>query len=178
MAILHKKGVRSSFIFGIIVVLSLLMGQSYTWAAETANIEAQHIQVFINGENSTDKLSTKGGQPYLYNGHTYLPIRAIAEQLGIPVLWVPESNSIYIGDLSHSPNPLLRNLGNANQTPLFTEIKPEHFIPALEYATVSERQGIEEIIQNSEAPNFANTIEPLERMNLSKEINNILDLLN
>ncbi|MEN6461450.1 MAG: M3 family metallopeptidase [Syntrophomonas sp.] len=178
MAILHRKGVRSSFLFAIIVVLALLMGQNFAWAADTASIEVQPIQVFINGENSTDKLSTEGGQPYFYDGHTYLPVRAAAEQLGIPVRWVPESNSIYIGDLSHSPNPLLRNLGQAGQTPLFAEIKPEHFIPALEYAVAAERQDIEEIIQNPEAPSFANTIEPLERMNLSKEISNILDLLN
>jgi hypothetical protein len=100
------------------MIVSLLIGGNPAYAAETDNAsEVPQIQLFINGENNTAELSSEGMPPKLIQDRTYLPIRAVAEHLGLPVLWVPESNSVYIGDLSQSPNPLLRYLSKPNQTP-------------------------------------------------------------
>lgn len=166
-------------LLAVIITISLLTGASVAWAIDTAKAgEAPQIQVYINGESCTDLLSSDGIEPYLIDGRIYLPLRAIAEQMGTPVLWVPGSNSVYIGDLSQSPNPLLRYLSTDALTPPLAEIKPEHFIPALEYAMAVERQAIEDIVHNPETPSFANTIEPLETMNMSEEISSIMFALN
>jgi len=162
-----------------VIIISLFTGASVAWAADNAKAgEAPQIQVYINGENCTESLYAEGIEPYLVDGRTYLPLRAIAEQMGVPVLWIPESNSVYVGDLSQTSNPLLRYLSEEDQTPPLEEIKPEDFIPALEYAMAVERQTIEDIIHNPEVPSFANTIEPLETMNMSKEISSIMFALN
>ncbi len=178
MSLTMRKNSRISCIIVILVILALFAGTNSTWAVDTAKaVEAPQIQVYINGENCTEKLSAEGVQPHLISGRTYLPLRAIAEQMGMSVLWVPESTSVYIGDLSQSPNPLLRYLSTDALTPPLEEIKPEHFIPALEYSMAVERQVIEDIIHNPEAPSFANTVEPLERLNMSEEIGNIIVVL-
>lgn len=49
------------------------------------------------------------------------------------------------------------------ETPPFSEIKPEHFVPAIHQQIADARSGIDAIINNSEPATFANTIEALER---------------
>lgn len=55
-------------------------------------------------------------------------------------------------------NPLLRNF----ETAPFSEIKTEHFQPAIEKAIKTAKEEIEEITSSPSKPNFENTIEALE----------------
>ena len=59
-------------------------------------------------------------------------------------------------------NPLLQDFNTPFDTPPFEAIKEEHFLPALKEALVIARKEIDEIVENEEAPTFANTIEALE----------------
>ncbi len=59
-------------------------------------------------------------------------------------------------------NPLLRSFNTPFQTPPFDQIKPEHFMPAIEEAIKEAKKEIENIITESEAPSFQNTLEALE----------------
>ena len=58
-------------------------------------------------------------------------------------------------------NPLLENFQNPYQSAPFNEIKEEHFLPAFqELIKISEKE-IDDLVNNPEAPTFANVIEAL-----------------
>jgi peptidyl-dipeptidase Dcp len=59
-------------------------------------------------------------------------------------------------------NPLLKNFDTPFQTPPFDKIKSEHFMPAIEEAIKEAKQEIDDIISQSEAPTFENTLEAME----------------
>ena len=59
-------------------------------------------------------------------------------------------------------NPLLQTFNTPFHTVPFNRIKNEHFLPALDQELKTARQKIKKIRENSEKPNFVNTIEALE----------------
>jgi peptidyl-dipeptidase Dcp len=63
---------------------------------------------------------------------------------------------------SATDNPLLKEWTTPFQVPPFQEIKPEHFLPAFREAIAQNRKDIDAIVNNPQAPTFANTIEALE----------------
>lgn len=78
-----------------------------------------------------------------------------------------------------SSNPLLQSFNTPDQTPSFNQIKPEHYLPALQYAISLENGEIEAIVKNDAQPTFANTIEALDRSGeLVARISSILFSLN
>ncbi len=60
-------------------------------------------------------------------------------------------------------NPLLAEWDTPYQTPPFSQIKPEHFEPAVDAAIACSRAEIEAIVNNPAKPTFGNTILALER---------------
>lgn len=67
------------------------------------------------------------------------------------------------GDNISRTNPLLKKSKSPHGTPLFNEIKTEHYLPAFDYAIEEARRELDAIINNPEAPTFENTIVALER---------------
>ncbi len=64
---------------------------------------------------------------------------------------------------SHSSNPLLRPFVNLHEAPPFDQIRENHFIPALNELITQAEERISQIISDSGAPSFDNTILPLEQ---------------
>jgi peptidyl-dipeptidase Dcp len=64
---------------------------------------------------------------------------------------------------SLSDNPLLQPWDGPLGSPPFDRIRPEHFAPAFEAAMAEHRREIEAIATDPAEPDFANTIEALER---------------
>ena len=60
-------------------------------------------------------------------------------------------------------NPLLTDWTGAFGLPSFGTIEPEQFRPAFDHALAAHRAELDAIAANPAAPNFANTIEALER---------------
>ena len=60
-------------------------------------------------------------------------------------------------------NPLLAEWDTPYQTPPFSQIKVEHYEPAIDYAIEKNREEIDAIINNPEAPTFENTIVAMEQ---------------
>src|SRR5437016_10093210 len=60
-------------------------------------------------------------------------------------------------------NPLLKPWQAPFETPPFTEIAPEHFLPAFEQAFADHAAEIAAIEHDPSTPDFANTITALER---------------
>jgi len=59
-------------------------------------------------------------------------------------------------------NPLLKEWTTPFGVPPFTEIKPEHFIPAFRAGIEGQRREVDAIAASADAPTFANTVEALE----------------
>ena len=59
-------------------------------------------------------------------------------------------------------NPLLQEWTTEYGVPPFDKIKTEHYIPAFEEAMKVNKEEIDAIVNNPEAPTFENTIEALE----------------
>ena len=60
-------------------------------------------------------------------------------------------------------NPFFQEWNTAYEVPPFLDIKDEHYMPAYEQGMKENLEEIDAIVNNSEAPTFANTIEELER---------------
>ena len=76
-------------------------------------------------------------------------------------------------------NPLVAEWDTPYQTPPFSEIKLEHYEPAIDYAIELNRAEIDAIINNPEAPTFENTIVAMEQAGaLLGRITNLFFVLN
>lgn len=62
-----------------------------------------------------------------------------------------------------SNNPFFEEWNTPFQTPPFSKIKNEHFLPALEEGIKQQRAELEQIINNQDPPTFQNTIAALEK---------------
>ena len=65
--------------------------------------------------------------------------------------------------MSEMVNPLLAVSGLPFGAPAFDEVRREHFMPAFREAIAAERAEVDAIVACPEAPDFANTVEALER---------------
>lgn len=64
---------------------------------------------------------------------------------------------------AQAQNPLLQAWLTPHATPPFTEIQPEHFLPAFEQAFADHAAEVAAITHDPTSPDFANTIVALER---------------
>ena len=72
-------------------------------------------------------------------------------------------------------NPLLNEWKTVHETPPFTEIKHEHYVPAIEQLLGEARREADDVINNPEAPTFENTIVALEET--GKKLNRTTTIL-
>ena len=87
-----------------VVVLGLVgamaLGTCTVSAANgTRNISAtfRNIKIVVDGK----QVSTSA-EPFIYNGTTYLPIRAVGEAVGKEVTWNAGTNTVYLGEVPAS----------------------------------------------------------------------------
>ncbi len=77
--------------------------------------------------------------------------------------------------ISEHNNPLLNAWHTPFDTPPFSLISNEHYLPAIDTAMIMAEEELRRIVENSDAPTFANTIEALERVGTA--LNRITALL-
>ncbi len=61
--------------------------------ARTITVYYQDIKMYVDGQ----RVNTSA-EPFIYNGTTYLPVRAAGEALGENVYWDGSTKSVYIGE--------------------------------------------------------------------------------
>jgi hypothetical protein len=100
-----KKRIKMMLGLPVLVLAGVLIGVLLTanwpaWAAlvnKTINVSAG-VNVYVDDQ----KLDPRDGQGnpvevFIYDGTTYLPIRAISNSLGIPISWEGATQSVYVG---------------------------------------------------------------------------------
>ena len=67
--------------------------------SKTINVFYRDIKIYVDGDLIIPKdAAGRIVEPFIYEGTTYLPVRAISEALGKTVEWDGASNSVYIGE--------------------------------------------------------------------------------
>lgn len=90
-----NKEQLKGFVSGV-VVTALMVGIMPTASAAVQQLSIpvsyNNIQIVVDGEKlATDK------EPFIYEGTTYLPVRAVAQATGKDVTWDNASQTIYLG---------------------------------------------------------------------------------
>src|SRR5665648_707224 len=99
------KEKMKGFFLGIIVMsLIFMMSMSAYALIRTKTITASYsnIKIYIDQMLMTPK-DVKGNEvePFIYNGTTYVPIRAVSEAFNKSVSWDGSSSSIYAVSYTH-----------------------------------------------------------------------------
>ncbi len=83
-------------------VCGIIAFTSVTFAADgykDISVYYHDIGIVINGVPLTPKDATgKTVEPFIYEGTTYLPVRAIGEAFGNTVTWDGETSTVYVGE--------------------------------------------------------------------------------
>lgn len=76
-------------IIGVVVTLLLVGGTAMALTGtQSINVTFRDIKLVVNGELITPKdVNGNVVYPFIYNGTTYLPVRAIGTALDLPVDW-------------------------------------------------------------------------------------------
>lgn len=97
-------------LLAVVLALALVLGLGATAIAANGDVELtvnfRDIVVTRNGEEV--ELKDEQGnvlEPFLYNGSTYLPIRAISETVGYNVSWDGETKTVSIEVPEEEPEP-------------------------------------------------------------------------
>lgn len=89
----------------LLATKNLLIFVSGAIAATSISVAAQQIEKTINVSYRDIKIYADGNlvktsaenEAFIYNGTTYLPVRAVSEALGKPINWDGNTSSVYIG---------------------------------------------------------------------------------
>ena len=85
---------------GILIGAMLTGGMTFA-KNETEIIEAlyNNINIYVDGVKIEPKDAAGNAvEPFIYNGTTYLPVRAVGEAMGKTVTWDGATQSVYLGD--------------------------------------------------------------------------------
>lgn len=95
----------SYFIAGILAIVLLFGGAALALTGtQSANITFRSIRLVIDGREITPE-DANGNivEPFIYNGTTYLPVRAVGEAFGKDVDWNGDTSTVYIGGVTARP---------------------------------------------------------------------------
>jgi hypothetical protein len=102
------------FISGMLIMALILTAAIPAMAASTEKkISAyfNNIKIYINDVLIQPKDAAGNTiEPFIYNGTTYLPVRAVADALGVNVVWEGKKNSVYLGE--HNSNVPVASLAD------------------------------------------------------------------
>jgi peptidyl-dipeptidase Dcp len=75
-------------------------------------------------------------------------------------------------------NPFFRKYNTPYEVPPFSEIKPEHYLPAIKEGIKLQQEEISAIVNNDQEPDFLNTLEALDKSGrFLRDVNNVFSNL-
>lgn len=100
---------RKSFFAGMLtmaLLFSLVVSASAVYANVTKTLSYQDIKVTLNGDRlDLRDANGKAVDPFIIDGTTYLPVRAVSESLGLDVGWDHNTKTVILsGNVSESPD--------------------------------------------------------------------------
>lgn len=127
-----KQSIQS-LVSGIIIGTTLTGGIAIAkTGSETLEAWYSDIKIYINGTAIAPKDATGNAvEPFIVNGTTYLPVRAVGEALDKEVYWDGATNSVYLTDKTtptptpvptQTPAPTPQPTATPNPTPTPTAV--------------------------------------------------------
>ena len=98
---MFNKDKLTGYAAGLITAILLCSSAAFAQSIEkTITAVYNNIKIIVNGEEITPT-DANGNvvEPFIADGTTYLPVRALANALGQEVFWDGETNSVYIGEM-------------------------------------------------------------------------------
>lgn len=95
------KNTLKGYLIGVLSTVLLLGCVAYA-ASTTKTIEAlyNNIKIYVDGIKIDPKDAAGNTvEPFIYNGTTYLPVRAVGEAMGKTVTWDGTTQSVYLGEI-------------------------------------------------------------------------------
>lgn len=90
------QGVVIGLLIGTLLTGSLVFAKTGT---ETIEALYNNIKIYVDGVKIDSKdVNGNAVEPFIYNGTTYLPVRAVGEAIGKQVSWDGETQSVYLGE--------------------------------------------------------------------------------
>ncbi len=85
---------------GILIGTTLSCGLAFAKnGIETIQAEYSDIKIYMDGVLLSPKdVNGNTVEPFIYNGTTYLPVRAVGEAVGKQVSWDGATSSVYLGE--------------------------------------------------------------------------------
>lgn len=137
------------------IVLSLIIFAGSIYATNViqpiqADLRAD-ISIELNG--SLLQLKDAAGNavyPISYNGTTYLPVRAVAENLNLDVQWIGETNTVKLTQKSNTPSTVINKTSIINNSTIIQNGKIKgnknsmiyHMPNGMHYDKVSEKNAV------------------------------------
>ena len=91
---------KKNFIaLGLLASMALNCTAFASTGTQNIPITYNNIKIVVDG-----KAVNTSAEPFIYNGVTYLPVRAVGEALGKEVSWDSSTNTIYLGDVPKTEN--------------------------------------------------------------------------
>ena len=98
----EKKSMFKGYVLGLLTALLVSMMVVPGFAATVAKTITVYtgITLYYDGVKVEPKdANGKAVEPLLYNGTTYLPVRAVSGLFGEDINWDGKTQSVYIGDI-------------------------------------------------------------------------------
>lgn len=101
------------FVLGVVTTVLLTTGISAFASggvAQQLKVYFNNIKVVVDGSPASlgKDSAGKANEPFIYNGTTYLPIRAVSEALGKDVSWDGKTSTVYVGEKPGQVNYLMQ----------------------------------------------------------------------
>ncbi len=113
------QGIIAGFLAGALMTGGIVFAKDIS---ETAQLYYRNIKIFIDGAEIVPKGSDGSVvEPFIMNGATYLPVRAISEALGKDVAWDGKTYSVYIGKKD--------------------QLQPDNYLDRIQYNNYQEAEG-------------------------------------
>jgi len=100
---MNKKDRLKGFLSGVVLTVLLISSISVFasgWVRQPIQVIYNNIKLVVDGKPIKFGKDSAGKQiePFIYNGTTYLPVRAVGEALGKKVDWDGTTQTVYIGE--------------------------------------------------------------------------------
>ena len=116
------KELTAGILIGAVLTSSIVIAKQIS---ETAEIFYKNIKLFIDGAEIIPKdANGNPTEPFIMNGTTYLPVRAVSDAFGQDVEWDGETQSIYIGKKDRT--------------------KPDNYLDRIQYNDYKEGDGYDD----------------------------------